>query len=131
MQHEVMRRDGLDSAMAMSRARMRLDELARTIELVQPLADEIDRRTAEFARRSLARSRYLQEVVGARRSQIKDMFERINGALAGCRLAELNQLISLPRLSLPDGRLLAGRDSLYEPPRVMLPWMRIRRSTMA
>jgi len=117
MQHEVMRRDGLDSAMAMSRARMRLDELARTIELVQPLADEIDRRTAEFARRSLARSRYLQEVVGARRSQIKDMFERINGALAGCRLAELNQLISLPRLSLPDGRLLAGRDSLYEPPR--------------
>jgi hypothetical protein len=117
MQHEVMRRDGFDPATAMSRARMRLDELARTIELVQPLADEIDRRTAEFARRSLARSRYLQEVVGARRSQVKDLFERINRELAGCRLADLNQLISLPPILLPDGRLLAGRDSLYEPPR--------------
>jgi hypothetical protein len=117
MQHEVMRRDGFDPATAMSRARMRLDELARTIDMVQPLADEIDRRTAEFARRSLARSRYLQEVVGARRSQIKELFERINGELAGCRLADLNQLISLPPMLLPDGRLLAGRDSLYEPPR--------------
>jgi hypothetical protein len=117
MQHEVMRRDDLAPETAMSRARTRLDELARTLELVQPLADEIDRRTAEFARRSLARSRYLQEVVGERRSQVKEMFERINHALAGCRLADLNQLVCLPPLLLPDGRLLAGRDSLYEPPR--------------
>jgi hypothetical protein len=117
MQHEVMRREELDPATAMSRVRMRIDELARILELVQPLADEIDRRTAEFARRSLARSRYLQEVVGERRSQVKDMFERINRTFAGCRLADLNQLPSLPPLLLPDGRLLAGRDSLYEPPR--------------
>jgi hypothetical protein len=117
MQHEVMRRDDLEPETAMSRARNRLDELARTLELIQPLADEIDRRTAEFARRSLARSRYLQEVVGERRSQVKDMFERINAALAGCRLADLNQYLSLPPLLLLDGRLLAGRDSLYEPPR--------------
>lgn len=116
MQHEVMRRDGLEPSTAMARVRNRLDELARALELVQPLADEIDRRTAEFARRSLARSRYLQEVVGERRSQVKAVFERINITFAGCRLGDLNELISLPSLVLPDAKLLAGRDSLYEPP---------------
>jgi len=117
MQHEVMRRDGLEPQTAMARVRNRLNELARALELVQPLADEIDRRTAEFARRSLARSRYLQEVVGERRSQVKDVFERINVAFRGCRLGDLNELVSLPPLLLPDARLLSGRDSLYEPPR--------------
>lgn len=116
MQHEVMRRDGLEPSPAMARVRNRLDELARALELVQPLADEIDRRTAEFARRSLARSRYLQEVVGERRSQVKAVFERINITFASCRLGDLNDLISLPSLVLPDAKLLAGRDSLYEPP---------------
>lgn len=116
MQHEVMRRDGLEPSTAMARVRNRLDELARALELVQPLADEIDRRTAEFTRRSLARSRYLQEVVGERRSQVKAVFERINSTFAGCRLGDLNELISLPSVILPDAKLLAGRDSLYEPP---------------
>lgn len=117
MQHEVMNRDGLEPSTAMSRVRNRLDELARAIDLVQPLADEIDRRTAEFARRSLARSRYLQEVVGERRTQVKELFERINAAYPGSRLTDLNESINLPPLLLPDSRLLAGRDSLYEPPR--------------
>jgi hypothetical protein len=117
MQHEVMRRDAIEPQVAMSRVRNRLDELARALELVQPLADEIDRRTAEFARRSLARSRYLQEVVGERRSQVKELFERINAAFHGWRLGDLNGAMSLPPLLLPDARLLAGRDSLYEPPR--------------
>jgi hypothetical protein len=117
MQHELMRRDGIEPSPAMARVRNRLDELARTLELVQPVADEIDRRTAEFARRSRARSHYLQEVVGERRAHVKMAFERINAAFAGSRLADLNQLISLPLLLLPDSRLLAGRDSLYEPAR--------------
>jgi hypothetical protein len=117
MQHEVMRRDGIEPATAMSRVRTRLDELSRALELVQPLADEIDRRTAEFARRARARSHYLLEVVGERRSQVKELFERINTAFAGCRLGDLNEFVFLPPLLLPDSRLLAGRDSLYEPPR--------------
>jgi len=116
MQHEVMRRDELEPPTAMARVRNRLDELARALELVQPLADEIDRRTAEFARRSLARSRYLQEVVGERRSQVKDLFVSINHAFSGWRLGDLNEVVSLPPLLLPEARLLAGRDSLYEPP---------------
>ncbi len=117
MQHEVMRRDGLDPATAMARVRNRLDELARALDHVQPLADEIDRRTAEFTRRSLARSRYLQEVVGERRGQVQNFFEHINSAFAGRRLSDLDELADLPPLLLPDARLLAGRDSLYEPPR--------------
>jgi Family of unknown function (DUF5716) len=117
MQHEVMRRDGIEPEVAMARVRTRLDELARALEMVQPLADEIDKRTDEFARRSLARSRYLQEVVGERRSQIKELFERINSAFSGRRLGDLNEAISIPPFLLVDTRLLAGRDSLYEPPR--------------
>ena len=118
MQHEVMRRDGLEPPTAMARVRNRLDELARVLELVPSLADEIDRRTAEFTRRSLARSRYLQEVVGERRGQMKALFERINEAFSGRRLSDLDDLLNLPPLLLPEARLLAGRDSLYEPPRL-------------
>jgi hypothetical protein len=48
---------------------------------------------------------------------VKELFERINAAFPGWRLGDLNNVISLPTLLLPDTRLLAGRDSLYEPPR--------------
>lgn len=117
MQHEAMRQTGLDPSAAMSRVRNELDSLARVLELVPSLADEIDRRTAEFARRSLARSRYLQEVVGERRGQVKVFFDRINASFPGRRLADLDELEDLPPFLLPDARVLAGRDSFYEPPR--------------
>jgi hypothetical protein len=117
MQAEVMRREGIEAAPAMARARNHLQELDGKLEFVQPLADEIDRRTAEFTRRSLARSRYLQEVVGERRGQIKEFFEKINRSLSGRRLVDLDELAGLPPLLLPDAKMLAGRDSLYEPPR--------------
>jgi len=117
MQGEVMRRDGSDAATAMARVRNHLQDLEDKLDFVQPLADEIDRRTAEFTRRSLARSRYLQEVVGERRGQVKELFEKLNREFPGRRLVDLNELSGLPPLLLPDARLLAGRDSLYEPPR--------------
>jgi len=101
----------------MARVRNHLQELEDKLDFVQPLADEIDRRTAEFTRRSLARSRYLQEVIGERRGQIKEVFEKINQALPGRRLVDLEELTELPSLLLPNAKLLAGRDSLYEPPR--------------
>jgi hypothetical protein len=117
MQAEVMRRDHLEPAPAMAKVRNQLRILEEKVVFVQPLADEIDRRTAEFTRRSLARSRYLQEVVSERRTQIKDLFERINRELPGRRLMDLVELEDIPPLRLPENRLLAGRDSLYEPPR--------------
>lgn len=118
MQAEVLRRDGsLDAETATARVRNRLDDLSRALEQVMPVADEIDRRTAEFTRRSHARFRYLQEVVGQRRGQVKDLFEKVNGAFAGWRLADLDGTTTLPALRLAETRLLAGRESLYEPPR--------------
>lgn len=118
MQAEVLRRDReLDAAAAMTRVRRQLDDLARAIESVLPLADAIDARTAEFTRRSLARFRYLQEVVGERRGQVKALFERVNKAAAGRRFADLDELPELPSFALAEARLLCGRDSLYEPPR--------------
>lgn len=118
MQAEVLRRDGsLDAETATSRVRNRLADLTRALEQVLPLADEIDRRTAEFTRRSHARFRYLQEIVGQRRGQVKELFEKVNGAFVGWRLAELDDALSLPPLRLAETRLLDGRDSLYEPPR--------------
>ena len=118
MQAEVMRRNpSLDASAAMARVRNQLDDLERALDSVAPMADRIDARTAEFTRRSLARFRYLQEVVGERRGQIKELFEKLNQAFAGHRYNELEDSPALPQLLLPEARLLAGRDSLYEPPR--------------
>jgi hypothetical protein len=118
MQAELMRRlPDLDAGAAMSRVRTQLDILERALESIAPMADTIDRRTAEFTRRSLARFRYLQEVVSERRGQIKDLFEHVNRSFAGRRYNDLDETLELPALLLPETRLLAGRDSLYEPPR--------------
>jgi hypothetical protein len=117
MQAEVMRRENSEAAPAMARVRNHLQDLEDKLDFVQPLADEIDHRTAEFTRRSLERSRYLQEVVGERRGQIKEFFEKINQFFPGQRLVDLEELQGFPSLRLPNAKLLAGRDSLYEPPR--------------
>ena len=62
MQAEVLRREpALSPETAMSRVRLRLEALAELLQSVVPVADAVDRRTAEFTRRSLARFRYLQE----------------------------------------------------------------------
>jgi Family of unknown function (DUF5716) len=116
MQTEVLRRDASIAAeTAMARVRNKLDDLSRALERVLPLADMIDQRTAEFTRRSLARFRYLQEVVGERRAQVKHLFEGINRQFSGWRLADLDNTLELPPLTVPETRLLVGRDSLYQP----------------
>lgn len=112
-----MRRENLGPDEALARLRTQLRDLENKLDFVQPMADEIDRRTAEFTRRSLARSRYLQEFVGERRGQMKEFFERLNSAFAGRRLVDLDDLPGLPPPLLPEYRIPAGRDSLYEPPR--------------
>jgi hypothetical protein len=79
------------------------------------MADEIDRRTADFTRRSLARFRYLQDVTGERRSEVKAFFETANRLLAGKR-ASLHELPELPDFRVPAAKLPGGLDSLYTPP---------------
>ncbi len=117
MQTEVMRRDpAVSPEGAMARARVRLDELANLLDGIQPLANAIDRRTAEFTRRSQARFRYLQETTSENRSRVQEFFETINRHFAGRRVGELDDLgIEFPALLLHDTRIIGGMESLYTP----------------
>ena len=117
MQAEVMRREPvLAPETAMSRVRLRLEELSDLLQSVVPVADAVDRRTAEFTRRSLARFRYLQETTSENRSRVQAFFEILNGAFAGKRVADLDAAgIEFPVLLLHETRLLAGVESLYTP----------------
>ena len=93
MQSEVMRREpALSGEAAMARVRLRLNELEEMLHQVEPLADAIDRRTAEFARRSQARFRYLQETTSENRARVQTFFETINHHFAGRRVGELEDL---------------------------------------
>ena len=115
---EVLRRNPSSSAeTARAKVHNALDELASLLEGVLPMADEIDRRTADFTRRSLSRFRYLQDVTGERRGEVRSFFETVNSLLAGKRLSHAPELPELPALHLPEVRLPAGLDSLYAPPR--------------
>jgi hypothetical protein len=118
MQTEVLRRNpNITAETARARVHNALDELASQLERVLPMADEIDRRTADFTRRSLARFRYLQDVTGERRTEIKAFFEAVNQLGAGRRLANFaSELPDLPDIRLPAVKLPGGLDSLYSPP---------------
>jgi hypothetical protein len=100
----------------MSRAQLRLEELANLLDAVVPVADAVDRRTAEFTRRSLARFRYLQETTTQNRLRVQALFETLNRLLAGRRFSNINEDdIDFPSLMILDTRLLAGLESLYIP----------------
>ncbi len=117
MHTEVLRRNpSMSAETARAKVRNALDELASLLENVLPMADEIDRRTADFTRRSLSRFRYLQEVTGERRGEVRGFFETVNRLLSGKRLTHASVLTDLPGLRLPEARLPAGLDSLYAPP---------------
>jgi hypothetical protein len=117
MQSEIMRREpDLTPETAMSRARLRLDELGNLLEAVVPVAEVVDQRTAEFTRRSLARFRYLQETTSQNRARVQEFFESLNRLFMGRRLSSIDdESIEFPRLRIHDSRLLAGLESLYTP----------------
>jgi hypothetical protein len=117
MEAEVLRREpALTPEAAMSRVRLRLEELANLLQSVAPVADAVDRRTAEFTRRSLARFRYLQETTSENRAHVQEFFETLNRRFAGRRVTDLeNEGFGFPELRIHDARLLAGLESLYSP----------------
>jgi DNA repair exonuclease SbcCD ATPase subunit len=117
MQSEVLHRDPLLSPeSAMVRVRLRLNELEEMLLQIEPLADAIDRRTAEFTRRSEARFRYLQETTSENRARVQRFFETINRHFAGRRVRELDNLgIEFPALLLHELRNMGGFESLYSP----------------
>lgn len=117
MQAEVQRRHpDFSPEDAETLVRTRLDELSDLMESVVPLADAVDHRAAEFARRSLARFRYLQETTSEKRASVQEFFEHLNRHFAGRRMAELNsEKIDIPKIQIHDAKLLAGAESLYTP----------------
>ena len=117
MQMEVMRRTpALSSETAMAHVRLRLNELGELLDQVEPLADAIDRRTAEFTRRSQARFRYLQETTSENRARVQQFFETLNQHFAGHRVSDMDrQDIEFPALLLHDTRIVGGLESLYTP----------------
>lgn len=119
MQTEVLRRHpAMSGETARCTVLNALDELTALVERVLPMADEIDRRTADFTRRSLSRFRYLQDVTGERRTEIKTVFEKLNRLMSGKRIShQASELPDLPDFRLPAVKLPAGLDSLYSPPR--------------
>lgn len=118
MQEEVLRRHpDMTAETARARVSQALDELTDLLERVLPMADEIDKRTADFTRRSLARFRYLQDVTGERRTELKSFFEQVNRLVAGKRLSHsAGALPDLPGMLLPSMKIPAGLDSLHTPP---------------
>jgi hypothetical protein len=115
MQTEVLRRHpDISAETARAMVGQALDELITLIERIMPMADEIDRRTADFVRRSLARFRYLQDVTGERRGEVKTFFETVNAHFSGKKLSQIDA--EFPAFKLPAASLPAGLDSLYKPP---------------
>ena len=92
-----------------------LSNATSMLESVEPQAEAVDRRAADFARRSFARFRYLQEVSSGRRSEVRELFEHVNERYAECKLNNLPEALELPSLKIPAVSMLAGVDSLFKP----------------
>lgn len=109
------RRPELSDEEVALRVQKKLRELAAMIDSVEPQSEAVDRRAADFARRSFARFRYLQEVSSGRRSEVRELFEKVNEGFEGCRMANLPEQLDLPKLKIPSVGLLSGIDSLSVP----------------
>lgn len=117
MQTEVMRRaPTLSPEAGLAKVRLRLNELHELLDSVEPIADAIDRRTADFTRRSQARFRYLQETASENRGTVQAFFEAINRHFAGHRVIDVDTSnVTFPALRVHDVRLPSGWESLYSP----------------
>jgi len=109
------RRPELTDQEVTERISRNLKEAMVMLESVEPQSEAVDRRAADFARRSFARFRYLQEVSSGRRSEVRSVFELINERYADCKMASLPEDLDLPKLNIPSVGLLSGTDSLFIP----------------
>lgn len=109
------RRPELTEDQVADQVQVALSSAASMLESVEPQAEAVDRRAADFARRSFARFRYLQEVSSGRRSEVRELFEHINERHAECKINSLPESLDLPSLKIPAVSMLAGTDSLFIP----------------
>ncbi|MFN2475178.1 MAG: Wadjet anti-phage system protein JetA family protein [Chthoniobacterales bacterium] len=101
----------IDPGRAMSEIVRTIEELSIALGDVEPTADRVDTSTADFARRSRSRIRYIQDVGSARRQQVKIIFDYVREHLPAPRLSDLEEKLALPRLRLAEIGLL-GKVSL-------------------
>ena len=85
---------------AMRAIRKVLETLPMMLGEVEPTADRVDISTSEFARRSRARIRYIQDVGSARRQQIKTIFDYVRDHCSEERLSDIQ--LELPPLRIGD-----------------------------
>ncbi|MGB8352368.1 MAG: Wadjet anti-phage system protein JetA family protein [Chthoniobacteraceae bacterium] len=100
-----------DATGAMHEILRTIEELSLALGDVEPTADRVDTSTADFARRSRSRIRYIQDVGSARRQQIKTIFDYVREHLAHVRLGDLEDKFSLPPIRLAEVGLV-GNSSL-------------------
>jgi hypothetical protein len=78
------------------------------------MADALDRRAADFARRAFARLRYLQETNSELRERVQAVFAHVDASVSRGRLHEVREDLELPAISVVEAGLLSS-DSLYRP----------------
>jgi len=100
-----------------------IEDLTLALGDVEPTADRVDSSTADFARRSRSRIRYIQDVGSSRRQQIKIIFDYVRDHLSDSRLNDLEDRLSLPAPRLSDVGLV-GTASLSRARRTMDPALR-------
>ncbi|MEP6670692.1 MAG: Wadjet anti-phage system protein JetA family protein [Chthoniobacter sp.] len=100
-----------DAGRAMAEIVRTIEELSLALGDVEPTADRVDTSTADFARRSRSRIRYIQDVGSARRQQVKTIFDYVREHLPAARLTDLEEKLALPTPRLADSGLL-GMASL-------------------
>lgn len=100
-----------DAGLAMATILRTIEELSLALGDVEPTADRVDLGASEFARRSRARIRYIQDVGSARRQQIKAIFDYVRDHLESSRLSDIDDRIDLPALRIVDHGLV-GMASL-------------------
>ncbi len=100
-----------DSVRAMTEVVRTIEALSLALGDVEPTADRVDASTADFARRSRSRIRYIQDIGSSRRQQIKVIFDHVRENLGSVRLSDLEGSLKLPALRLADMGLV-GTASL-------------------
>jgi Family of unknown function (DUF5716) len=104
-------RNESDPVQAMTEVLQTIEELSLVLGDVEPTADRVDSSTADFARRSRSRLRYIQDIGSARRQQVKTIFDYVRERLSKVRLTELEEHLDLPSPLLSDTGLI-GMSSL-------------------
>jgi hypothetical protein len=124
LRDDFLRTDpNLDAGLAMAEIRRTIEDLSLTLGDIEPTADKVDSSASEFARRSRARIRYIQDVGSVRRQQIKTIFDYVRDHLGDVRLADLEDKLELPHCRVAD-KGLVGMASLARSRRPLDPGKR-------